>query len=182
MNYEIIAVSGKSGCGNTSVCNGIAKQLGFEMLNYTFRNLAEERGVSLSQIAKEAELDTKWDELVDNKQKELALSASRTISGSRLSVWNIPQALLKVYLWAPLEVRSARIANREGLSAQQALTQTETRDKRDAARYKRLYNIDIDEPLPACDLVLNTTALSVESVVSIVCESYKAKLQVVSQA
>ena len=39
-----IAISGKSGCGNTTVTRLVSEALGFEMINFTFRSLAEEIG------------------------------------------------------------------------------------------------------------------------------------------
>ena len=38
-----IAISGLSGCGNTTVSKKLSEMLGVRMINYTFRNLAEER-------------------------------------------------------------------------------------------------------------------------------------------
>ena len=35
-----IAVSGKSGCGNTTVSSLLARSLGIKLVNYTFRQLA----------------------------------------------------------------------------------------------------------------------------------------------
>ena len=43
-----IAISGKSGCGNTTVSGLLAQKLGIKLINYTFRQLAEEK---LSQHA-----------------------------------------------------------------------------------------------------------------------------------
>ena len=37
-----IAISGKSGCGNTTVSGLLAQKLGIKLINYTFRQLAEE--------------------------------------------------------------------------------------------------------------------------------------------
>ncbi|MDR0624827.1 MAG: cytidylate kinase, partial [Treponema sp.] len=37
-----IAVSGKSGCGNTTVSKIVADTLGLEFINFTFRSLARE--------------------------------------------------------------------------------------------------------------------------------------------
>ena len=39
-----IAISGKSGCGNTTVSNLLSKTLNIAMINYTFRSLSEETG------------------------------------------------------------------------------------------------------------------------------------------
>ena len=36
-----IAISGKSGCGNTTVSTLLSEKLGIKLINYTFRTLAQ---------------------------------------------------------------------------------------------------------------------------------------------
>ena len=43
-NNLIIAISGKSGCGNSSVSRIVAERLGLKLINYTFHDIAEGRG------------------------------------------------------------------------------------------------------------------------------------------
>ena len=43
-----IAISGKSGCGNTTVSGMLAKTLGVTLINYTFRQLAAGKGMKLA--------------------------------------------------------------------------------------------------------------------------------------
>ena len=45
-----VAISGKSGCGNTTVSSRLAESLQVTLINYTFRNLAKELGISLVEI------------------------------------------------------------------------------------------------------------------------------------
>ena len=40
-----IAISSKSGCGNTTVSTLLSEKLGYPMVNFTFRQMAQERGV-----------------------------------------------------------------------------------------------------------------------------------------
>ena len=50
LNKEIrVAISGKSGCGNTTVSGMLAKTLGVTLINYTFRQLAAEKGMTLPE-------------------------------------------------------------------------------------------------------------------------------------
>ncbi|MDA8409757.1 MAG: cytidylate kinase, partial [Treponema sp.] len=53
----IIAISGKSGCGNSTVSALVAKILGFGLVNFTFKNLAQERGLSFEEIVKRSTSD-----------------------------------------------------------------------------------------------------------------------------
>nr|MCR5613759.1 cytidylate kinase [Treponema sp.] len=52
-----IAISGKSGCGNTTVSTLLSQMLGIKLINYTFRTLAEERGMTLAQVIENAKTD-----------------------------------------------------------------------------------------------------------------------------
>jgi cytidylate kinase len=148
-----IAISGKSGCGNTTVTTLVSNQLGVNMVNYTFRNLAKDEGMSFEELRQAAEEDSKWDLLLDKRQIERANSAP-CVLGSRLAIWLWEEADLKVYLTASEEVRAKRIAGRENKDWKTILEKTQQRDRLDHERYKKLYQIDNDYPTPA-DLVID---------------------------
>lgn len=136
-----IAISGKSGCGNTTISGLLAKRLGIAFVNYTFRSLSEENGLSLNQIIENAKTDDSYDLLVDRRQVELAKKTS-CVLGSRLAIWMLSSADLKIYLVADEKVRASRIQEREGGSLEEIITFTNMRDSLDTERYKRLYSID----------------------------------------
>ena len=155
MSNELrIAVSGKSGCGNTTVSTILADRLGVRLINYTFHVMAAERGVSFEQLCLLAETDNQYDRHLDHRQVELAMEGSCVLA-SRLAIWLLKQADLKVYLYASPEMRSRRIAEREGIPWRQSLKDLEARDTRDRNRYLKLYGIDIDE-YNFADLVVDT--------------------------
>ncbi len=157
MSSELtIAISGKSGCGNTTVSTLLAQRLGLRLINYTFHNMAEERGLSFEEFSRLAEKDDQYDLYLDRHQVELA-SAGGCVLGSRLAIWLLPRASLRVYLTASLEERARRVALREGLDSALACSAVEERDNRDRNRYLRLYHIDIDDYRLA-DLVVDTEA------------------------
>ena len=52
-----IAISSKSGCGNTTVSTLLSEKLGYPMVNFTFRQMAQERGVDFWTFCKMAEDD-----------------------------------------------------------------------------------------------------------------------------
>jgi len=62
---------------------------------------------------------------------------------------------LKVYLTASVETRAQRIYLREGGDPDKRLEETVQRDKHDAARYKRIYDIDNSDASIA-DMVIDT--------------------------
>ena len=146
MNYKLngelrVAISGKSGCGNTTVSGLLSKTLGIKLINYTFRQLAEEKGMTLAQVIEAAKNDDSYDKYVDKHQVELAMKES-CVLGSRLAIWMLKNADLKVYLFASDETRANRVFNREGGDIEQIKSFTAMRDSEDTKRYKEFYNID----------------------------------------
>jgi len=139
-----VAISGKSGCGNTTVSRLVATQLGLRMVNYTFKNLARDRGKSFEEICILAETDPQYDHTVDSMQVKLAEEGG-CVLGSRLAIWLLRDTALTVYLYVSLEVRAARIALRERQPLAEALEETDARDHRDHDRYARLYGYDVDD-------------------------------------
>jgi cytidylate kinase len=163
-----IAISGKSGCGNSTVSRRVAERLGYRLVNYTFKDVAEERGISFEEVRRLAEQDPSIDRDLDRRQVEMAREGD-TVLASRLAIWKLEDADLKVYLEAPLPVRAARIRQRklahgrEQTDYETILHETEDRDQRDHNRYLKLYGIDNDEYLFA-DMVVNAGALHFEEI------------------
>jgi cytidylate kinase len=149
-----VAISGKSGCGNTTVSALLAKALKVKFINFTFRSLSKEIGMPLEEIIKNAKTNDWYDKQVDVRQIELAMQDS-CVLGSRLAVWMLKDADLKVYLWASEEVRTSRIQIREGGSLDEVIEFTRLRDAEDTRRYKELYGIDNDNYTFA-DLIIDT--------------------------
>ena len=167
-NVSGIAVSGKSGCGNTTTSALLAHKLGFELVNYTFRNLAVDEGLEFEELRRRAELDEKWDRLVVTRQVEKARQHPSVLA-SRLAIWMWPDARLKVYLDAPLDVRAKRVFGRDGqagkfLTLDEAREHTRLRDEADHRRYLALYRIDNDDTSQA-DLVINVSVLTPDEIV-----------------
>jgi cytidylate kinase len=166
MAARIIAISGKSGCGNTTVSQLLAKRLGLRLINYTFRALAVEMGLSFPRVLELAATDYSYDRIVDARQVELA-RAGDCVIGSRLAIWLLPDAAVRVYLTARPEVRAERIRSREGGELQDVLAFTRERDKQDRERYRSIYGIDNDD-WSFADLVINTELFLPEAIVDIV--------------
>ena len=169
-----ITLSGKSGCGNTTVSKLIAEKLNIKFINYTFRNMAEEKGIKIEELAVLAQKDVSYDIFLDNNQKELA-SKGNCVVGSRLAIWLIEDADLKVFLRAPVEVRAARIHMREGGSYDEVLKKTIERDKRDTERFIQIYNID-NNNYSHSDIIIDTVFCSAEMAADIIAEKVKSML------
>jgi cytidylate kinase len=157
-----IAISGKSGCGNSTVSHIVAERLGLRVINYTFKDLAKDRGMSFEEVCRLAETDPQYDLTIDRMQVQLAAEGG-CVLGSRLAIWLLRDSAFTVYLDAPLEVRATRIARREGKDPAVALRETEERDFRDHDRYRRLYGYDVDR-YDFAALVVETEKLTQDEV------------------
>ena len=161
-----IAISGKSGCGNSTVTGMVAVRLGHRPVNYTFKNMAAERGIPFDELSRMAEDDPSLDRELDEEQVRMAREAGDAVLGSRLAVWILDDADLRVYLKATPEERARRIRERQGDDEpfEKVLSDMNERDRRDHERYRRLYGIDNDD-YRFVDLVIDTTDLRAEEVV-----------------
>lgn len=178
MNYKLngelrVAISGKSGCGNTTVSGLLSKALGIKLINYTFRQLAEEKGMTLAQVIEAAKNDDSYDKYVDNHQVELAMKES-CVLGSRLAIWMLKDADLKVYLFASDETRANRVFNREGGDIEQIKSFTAMRDSEDTKRYKEFYNID-NNNYDFVDLFIDVNTKTPEEIVQDILDKLEEK-------
>ncbi len=174
LNKEIrIAISGKSGCGNTTVSTLLSQKLGVTLINYTFRQLAAEKGLTLAQVIENARNDFSYDEYVDKHQVELALKES-CVLGSRLAIWMLKEADFKVYLFASDETRAQRVFNREGGDLQQIKDFTAMRDREDTARYMQYYKID-NNNYDFVDLIIDTSKYNPEQIVDLILDELQKK-------
>jgi CMP/dCMP kinase len=167
-NKFTIAISGKSGCGNSTVSKLLSQRLGFKMVNFTFRQLADEKGLSFDQLRALAEESDEIDRELDRRQVEMASQESSVLS-SRLAIWMLEDANLTVYLYASLEERTRRIWKREGGSYEKKREETIERDRKDHRRYKRIYGIDSDD-YHFVDLLIDTEKHTPEEIAEIIAQ------------
>ena len=162
-----IAISGKSGCGNTTISKMVADALGLQFINFTFRSLAEESVLDLKSVLELAATDDSWDKKVDTRQVQLAHESGGCVLGSRLAVWMLEDADLKVYLKADPLTRAKRILTREGGDLQEIADFTENRDKQDHDRYLRIYGIDTDN-YDFVDLIIDTDEIAPRQITNMI--------------
>ena len=168
-----IAISSKSGCGNTTVTTLLSKRLGYPMVNFTFRQMAAERGIDLWDFCKLAEKDCEIDRELDRRQVEMAMKEDNCILGSRLAIWMLKDADLKVYLTASEETRASRVLKREGGTFEERYNQTVRRDNNDTKRYKAIYGIDNTSADEVADLVISTDDKTPEEIVDLIIDKIK---------
>ncbi len=169
---SIIAISGKSGCGNTTVSRLVAEMLKRRFINYTFRTLAQEKGLTLEDVLAQAENDSTWDRLLDSRQVQIAREEDCVI-GSRLAMWMLPDADLKVYLKARHAARVERIHAREGGNVEDLSRFTMERDAKDHRRYHETYGIDTDD-VSSAHLVIDTERWDAPQIARIIVEAFQA--------
>ena len=168
-----VAISGRSGCGNTTVSRILAETLDIAFINFTFRSLAQDLHVKLEEIIEKAKSDDSYDRMVDTKQVELARRSS-CVLGSRLAIWMLKEADLKVYLTASDDVRARRILNREGGSLEEIKRFTAMRDAEDTRRYRELYGID-NTDYAFADLVIDANSILPDAIVCAILEALEKK-------
>lgn len=170
-----IAISSKSGCGNTTVSTLLAKRLGYKIINFTFRQMAQERGVDFWTLCRMAENDYEIDRELDRRQVEMAKKEEDCILASRLAIWMLKDADLSVYLSASALTRAERIQKREGGELEERLLETENRDRNDSVRYKKIYGIDNSKPEKVADLIIETDERNPDEICDIIIKELEKK-------
>ncbi|MCX6668573.1 MAG: AAA family ATPase [Methanothrix sp.] len=170
----IITISGAPGTGTTTLARGLAASLGLRWVNSgdLFRRIASEKNISVKEMNRLAEKGPEIDYQIDDAQKALAREGSGVFEG-RLSGHLLP-ADLKVLLKADLRARAERIARRESKLPEDAMQETRAREESEARRYKKYYNIDIND-LSVYDLVVDTGRFNEAGTFSIVLAAARAR-------
>ncbi len=163
-----ITVSGRSGAGVTTLCEGLSAALdcGYVSGGEVFRELADERDMSLTQFVAKASESEEIDRAIDRRLRTIAEkwgTANRAfILESRLAGWLAGnRADLRIWLDAPEEVRVDRTSDREEVGAEMRV-----RDVIDTKRYEDYYGIDITDQ-SIYDLSINTARWTPEGVLEL---------------
>ncbi|MFW9843785.1 MAG: (d)CMP kinase [Candidatus Thorarchaeota archaeon] len=169
MMKRVITIGGLHGTGKSSVADTIAQKFGLRRVSagVIFRELAEERGLTLEEFSRIAEGDLEIDKLIDSTQKEAAKKGNCIIDG-QLAAWMAGEhSDLNILLTAPVKVRIERIASRDGTDFEFAKRETIAREGSEKARYFEYYNVDISDH-SIYDLILNTGKYDLDGVIDIV--------------
>ncbi|MCU1351184.1 MAG: cytidylate kinase [Acidimicrobiales bacterium] len=155
----LVTVSGLPGSGTSTVARRVAPTLGVEHVDggSVFRMLAAERGLALHEFAALAEQDDTIDRALDARLTERA-RAGDVVLESRLAGWLTHQAgidALRVWIDCDEVVRAARVGDRDGHSAADALSVNQEREASERLRYHGYYGIDLLD-LGLYDLVLDS--------------------------
>ena len=164
-----ITISGLPGSGTTTVAKLLSKELALDVISAgeMFRKLAEEKSLPLEHFSKLAEDDDDFDRWIDEKQGEEALKRENVIVEGRLSGFFVPHADLRIWLKAPVEVRAGRVAGRENIAYEEALSTMKSREQSEYTRYEKYYGIHLDD-LSVYDLIIDSSRWSENDIVKII--------------
>jgi cytidylate kinase len=152
----VIAVSGFHGSGRSTHAKRLAEALGLRYVSSgtIFRQMAEERGLTLEEMSRLTEENPEFDKLIDDRAREESGKGGVVVDAT-LSGWICEDPDLRIFLTAPLKARVRRIAEREGIGLEEAREETLVRAESERERFMAYYGVDVSD-LSVYDLVLNT--------------------------
>ncbi|MFB6126149.1 MAG: (d)CMP kinase [Halolamina sp.] len=171
----LVTVSGPPGCGASTLCTQLSEAIGCPYISGgdIFREMADERGLSLTELTAEAQASESLDRALDRRLRaiaeEWAAANKACVLESRLAGWLAGnRADLRVWLDAPEGARMERIDGRT-----ETVAEMRVREASEATRYRAYYEVDIDDR-EFYDLQVNTARWSERGVFELVRSAVEA--------
>jgi len=160
----VITISGLGGTGKSTIAKRLAKKLNYK--HYSSgdlqRELAKERGLTITEWGIKEQNDPKYDKLVDDQLNKIGREKENIIIDAWLAAHFVPHAI-KIFLIGDLSVRAKRITKkREAESFTEvdtAIKTTKLREETNRKRWLKFYNFDFLDK-KNYDLVVDTTDLN----------------------
>ncbi|GAB4316596.1 MAG: AAA family ATPase [Promethearchaeota archaeon] len=170
-----VAISGYHGSGKSTTARLVAQALGFSYhsTGKIFRQMAQERDMSLVEFNQFAGTHPEVDRQLDDRVVDLARGGNCVLEGQLVSFLtkDLPDGL-RVFLWCPEEVRVERMRERDSESdVCSILEETKKRAESERKRFIELYGVDLGDfssILEANHLVVDTSRFNVDDTVAIV--------------
>ena len=166
-----ITIAGDIGSGKSTVAKKIAEAVGLEPLSTGSiqRQLAQARGLTVLELNRVAEQDATVDQAIDNYI--IGLPPGDLVIESRMA-WHFVPDTLKVYLYVTDAEAARRLVGAQRTEENyeviaHATQQILARRNSEVIRFKKYYNVDIDDLLNY-DLVIDTTFATVDEVIRLV--------------
>lgn len=177
--FHIITLSGMLGSGKSTVGKLVAQKLG-----YTFystgtvqRQIAKTRGVTTLELNKMCMTDPSIDAEIDDIFKTLPNQEQNFVVDSRMAFFFIPSSF-KVKLNVNTTIAGERIFNdtertgeKKYTTVQEAVESLKSRRALEVDRFKRIYQVDIDED-SNFDCVIDTTDKTPEEIGTCIIEAF----------
>ena len=164
-----ITIFGLAGTGKSSVGKKLAEKLhcAFVSTGNVFREQAKEVGVAVYEYDKMAEIDPCIDQKLDERIAQIGKIHENLVLESRLGWYFVPDSL-KVKFVCEDEERFRRVAHRDGISEDDAKTQSAIRENSHLERFRKVYGIQDYSADENFDLIINTTNIHVSEVIEVI--------------
>lgn len=190
----IITISRQMGSGGIPIAHKVAEKLGYTLVDGdAIMEVAEQYGLTQESVEQADEKPPHFVETLDSKHQnalhlieliilEYALKGNVIIYGrGGQDLLEGIHSVLRVRIIAPFEDRVERWAEREWLDPDYARMLVRKKDQQRAGFIKYYFDRDWDDPL-GYDLVINTSRLSEEGAVRLICDGVKDRNLVESKA
>ncbi|MBP7741494.1 MAG: cytidylate kinase family protein [Candidatus Pacebacteria bacterium] len=185
MKSKIITIAGSLGGGKTSTAKRVSIKLDYHHFSSgdLFRAVAAERGVTVEEINRQAELEQQIDHDVDERLRQMAQQDNLVID-SRLAFHWMPNSF-RVYLSLDPHIAAERIykhirengrVSEEAESVEKVLESIQNRHASERKRYADLYGVDVHDLTPF-DIVIDTAEKDLEAVSLEIIEAYNTWLE-----
>jgi len=181
----IITISRQMGSGGIPIAQKVAEKLGYTLVDGdAIMEVADQYGLTRESVEQADEKPPHFVETLDSKHEialhlieliilEYALKGNVIIYGrGGQDLLEGIQSVLRVRIIAPFEDRVERWAEREWLDPDRARKLVRKNDQQRAGFIKYYFDRDWDDPL-GYDLVINTSRLSEEGAVRLICDAGK---------
>jgi cytidylate kinase len=164
-----ITIFGLAGTGKSSTGKKLAEKLqcAFVSTGNLFRELAREAGMSVHDYDIIAENDSSIDQKLDERIAQIGKVHENLVLESRLGWYFVPDSL-KIKFICTDEERFKRVAHRDGISEEEAKTQSTIRENSHLERFKKVYGIEDYSADEHFDLIIDTTNIHTNEVMEVI--------------
>ena len=167
----LITVGGPPGSGTTTVCRLLQDRTGLDYVyaGKIFRDLAKERGISLERFSDICEEDESIDRNLDKRMLARAIEGDVIIEGRMIGPLIKRENIdgIKVYIKASLDIRAARVMERDGGHLEKVKKNMAEREESEMKRYIGYYGIDPSDEF-YYDLVLDSSEMKPDEEVDLI--------------